>query len=261
MYLTDDIFKTTDAAADGHPYHSLPIQPMDTNPLSPEHLGKRKRGPAGDHEYTTNTAPLKNIKILPTHHHLSPRHDSHPAVDYPSPLPPPRHHHHHHRKPLLPLPRVFAHPRTHRNSTNHHTRPLAVSRPTTTATTTKPPPPPQTPSSTIDLTPCHRCHRAPRQKRDLDNYSACSACGARTCYICMRVCERRIGCVDRRRGGGSGGAGGSYDDGDGRRRICRECCVETGLEGETWCFECVAVGEMGGGGGSEEEEGEGMVMG
>ncbi|KAL1636135.1 hypothetical protein SLS58_009984 [Diplodia intermedia] len=56
MYLTDEIFKTTDAAATAdHPYNSPSTQPMDSNTPSAEHLGKRKRGAAGDHEYTTNT--------------------------------------------------------------------------------------------------------------------------------------------------------------------------------------------------------------
>ncbi|KAK0660911.1 hypothetical protein DIS24_g2903 [Lasiodiplodia hormozganensis] len=244
MYLTDEIFKTADAAAD-HPYYS---PPADSTQHSADHLGKRKRGAGGD-EYTTNTVPLKNIKILPPHHHNPvdyPYSSADPTALYPSP---PRRKQH---------ARIFAHSRR----TAHHARQSPVTldkhRPvsrlppaTSPAIITRP--------ATADLTACHCCHRAPKQKRDLDNYSACTACGARTCYICMRVCEQGIGC-------GSYTNGHGVDGENSRRKICRECCIESGPEGETWCFDCVALGEGGGGrvanrDGQDEHEGEEMVMG
>ncbi|OMP87596.1 hypothetical protein BK809_0007683 [Diplodia seriata] len=93
----------------------------------------------------------------------------------------------------------------------------------------------------------------------------------------MRVCEIGVGCgrgsgnnnlyATDDGGNGNGGNGNGNEDGDGDvgdadngRKICRECCVEKGPEGETWCFECVAVGG-GAERGEEEAEAEGMVMG
>ncbi|KAF2400514.1 hypothetical protein EJ06DRAFT_433219 [Trichodelitschia bisporula] len=67
------------------------------------------------------------------------------------------------------------------------------------------------------LAPCHVCHKAPRQKRDLESYESCWRCKKRSCYICIRQCEAQCG----------------------GRKICRECCVERGEDGDVFCLDCL----------------------
>jgi hypothetical protein len=75
-----------------------------------------------------------------------------------------------------------------------------------------------TPNIAIRLTPCHICHKAPRMKKDLEAYADCLTCQERTCYICIRRCE----------------AGSSCD-----KTVCKQCCVEEGIDGIVHCFECL----------------------
>ncbi|GME54503.1 uncharacterized protein LTHEOB_11656 [Neofusicoccum parvum] len=220
MYLTEELFETADA---DHPHHSPSKQAMDHhNPQqhSPDHLGKRKRGAAAD-DYTPNTVPIKNIKISPsTHPHPAdhaapPTHILHAAAPDPTTLYP--------SPPRRKAARILAHPRRARPA----------------------PPQPSPKPRDADLTPCHHCGRRPRQKKELESYLSCADCGARTCFVCARVCERWAGCA--------GGAAA--------RRICCECCVERGVEGETWCLRCV---EEGGDDDDDDDDGgvdEDMVMG
>ncbi|KAF2232263.1 hypothetical protein EV356DRAFT_505441 [Viridothelium virens] len=70
-------------------------------------------------------------------------------------------------------------------------------------------------ASTIEK--CHLCNRRPTQKQDLDAFADCLRCQKRTCFVCIREC--------------SGSCWAS--------RICSNCCVEKGEEGDTWCFECL----------------------
>ena len=45
------------------------------------------------------------------------------------------------------------------------------------------------PIAALLLRPCHVCWRRPTTRAVLDGYADCDECGARTCYICLRVCE------------------------------------------------------------------------
>jgi hypothetical protein len=67
------------------------------------------------------------------------------------------------------------------------------------------------------LTPCHICHKAPRLKKDLEAYADCRTCEERTCYICIRQCEV-ANCG---------------------RKVCRQCCVEQGENGDVYCLDCL----------------------
>jgi hypothetical protein len=67
------------------------------------------------------------------------------------------------------------------------------------------------------LTPCHVCYKAPRLKRELDAYEDCWRCHERTCFICMRQCQ--AGCNER--------------------KICRQCSVEQGEDGDVSCLDCL----------------------
>ena len=67
------------------------------------------------------------------------------------------------------------------------------------------------------LKACHLCYKRPTQKRDLDAFADCSDCRERVCFVCIRECSGMCGA----------------------RKICRNCCVEKGEEGDTWCFECL----------------------
>jgi len=67
------------------------------------------------------------------------------------------------------------------------------------------------------LKPCHICHKAPRLKKDLAAYEDCWRCHERTCFICIRQCEARCG----------------------ERKICRQCCVEEGENGDVSCLDCL----------------------
>jgi hypothetical protein len=72
-------------------------------------------------------------------------------------------------------------------------------------------------AATPILTPCHVCYKAPRIKRELDAYEDCWRCKERTCFICMRECQ--AGCD--------------------RRKVCRQCCVEQGEDGDVSCLDCL----------------------
>ena len=119
----------------------------------------------------------------------------------------------------------------------------------------------------IDLSPCHVCWRKPTDKSQLDSYAYCEGCGARTCFVCMRVCEGAEVLQNSRMGIGIGdgafsfefenpvdGQGGILEGGLGeegrkpwekvrieghRGRICSRCCVERGAEGDVWCLGCL----------------------
>jgi len=67
------------------------------------------------------------------------------------------------------------------------------------------------------LTPCHVCHKAPRLKKDLEAYEDCWRCDERTCYICIRQCQADCG----------------------SRKVCRQCCVEHGEDGDVYCLDCL----------------------
>ncbi|KAG9240912.1 hypothetical protein BJ878DRAFT_259921 [Calycina marina] len=116
----------------------------------------------------------------------------------------------------------------------------------------------------IDLTPCHFCRRRPSSRIELDQYSNCEGCGARTCYICMRECEGlavvtpgmylegdydRLACSFERRGMIAGednrDGGGKFWEkrAEHRQKVCRDCCVEIGSEGEARCLGCYRVGK------------------
>jgi hypothetical protein len=71
--------------------------------------------------------------------------------------------------------------------------------------------------TTIRLTPCHVCYKAPRLKKDLEAYADCVRCEERTCYICIRQCE----------------------SGSCERKVCRQCCVEQGENGDVCCLDCL----------------------
>jgi len=132
----------------------------------------------------------------------------------------------------------------------------------------------------VDLRPCHICRRRPSDRAQLDRYADCEGCGARTCFVCMRQCEGDFsgfgvgegvdfegdfdclaGSFERR--GSDFGAGGGERNFEGRegkedrggiweencvmghrRKVCRECCVELGAEGDVRCLGCYRVGEL-----------------
>ncbi|KAE9373423.1 hypothetical protein N431DRAFT_406906 [Stipitochalara longipes BDJ] len=119
----------------------------------------------------------------------------------------------------------------------------------------------------IDLSPCHVCWRKPTDKSQLDSYAYCEGCGARTCFVCMRVCEGVGDFRSTMRGIGIGdgafsfefenpvhGQGETFERGgeeegkkawqkdriEGHRgRICSRCCLERGAEGDVWCLGCL----------------------
>jgi hypothetical protein len=72
-------------------------------------------------------------------------------------------------------------------------------------------------NASISLTPCHVCHKAPRLKKDLEGYADCVRCEERTCYICIRLCE--VGSCEK--------------------KVCRQCCVEQGENGDVYCLDCL----------------------
>ena len=134
----------------------------------------------------------------------------------------------------------------------------------------------------VDLRPCHICRRRPSDRAQLDRYADCEGCGARTCFVCMRQCEGNFwgfgvgeglgldvegdfDCLAGSFEGRGSDFGGdsreevnkgreSEDDGGGiwekerfmghRRKVCRECCVELGAEGEVRCLGCYRVGGL-----------------
>jgi hypothetical protein len=132
---------------------------------------------------------------------------------------------------------------------------------------------------TIDLSPCHVCRRKPTDKSQLDSYSYCEGCGERTCFVCMRACERVAGLESKWMGSlagdgafsfeldspvevgkqgwqicsGRSGEEGTEHLGRGvwhkgrieghRGRICSRCCVERGAEGDIWCLGCLRTEE------------------
>ncbi|KAF2753227.1 hypothetical protein EJ05DRAFT_490282 [Pseudovirgaria hyperparasitica] len=67
--------------------------------------------------------------------------------------------------------------------------------------------------SKVLQTPCHRCHKAPLQKTDLSSYTDCARCTERTCVVCIRQCA----CG---------------------RKICADCSVEEGVDGDVYCLDC-----------------------
>lgn len=70
---------------------------------------------------------------------------------------------------------------------------------------------------TASLAPCHVCKTSPKWKIDLEAYTDCERCSERTCLICSRVCHASCG----------------------RATICSGCCEERGIDGETWCLDCL----------------------
>lgn len=127
----------------------------------------------------------------------------------------------------------------------------------------------------VDLSPCHICHRKPSERKELEGYVDCEGCGGRTCYVCMRRCggwdleerwegdERDGGvawesdemCVERNSVCGDGADEGdermfgmegpwSMDDRKSHRaKVCSQCCVERGKEGEIYCLGCLGAEE------------------
>lgn len=67
------------------------------------------------------------------------------------------------------------------------------------------------------LEPCHVCKTSPKQKSDLDAYSDCERCNRRICLICSRICLGDCG----------------------RKKMCSGCCEERGIDGDTWCLDCL----------------------
>ncbi|RFU24520.1 hypothetical protein B7463_g11813, partial [Scytalidium lignicola] len=127
---------------------------------------------------------------------------------------------------------------------------------------------------TMDLRPCHICYRKPTIRADLDSFAYCERCEKRTCYICIRECERYMGYELVREedehmlpppppsfsftGEESGdlvGALGNLEESmrrklEHRRMVCSRCCVERGPEGEVWCLGCLRSEEVKGWDGS-----------
>jgi hypothetical protein len=99
------------------------------------------------------------------------------------------------------------------------------------------------------LRPCHICHRGPKLKTDLDSYAECARCSQRTCYICIRQCEGRPKASAKDLPEGSAKNDDQHSkttttspnsgDGCGERKICSACCVERGVDGDVWCFDCL----------------------
>ncbi|KAH8820407.1 hypothetical protein F5884DRAFT_47507 [Xylogone sp. PMI_703] len=113
---------------------------------------------------------------------------------------------------------------------------------------------------TIDLSPCHICYRKPTTRSDLDSFAYCESCEKRTCYVCIRECERYMGYdVDKEgededmllqpssfsfAGGEKSGVFADLEKSarrkfGHRRMVCSRCCVERGAEGEVWCMGCL----------------------
>jgi hypothetical protein len=116
------------------------------------------------------------------------------------------------------------------------------------------------------LNPCHICHRKPTKKADLDSYADCEGCGKRTCYICIRECHGR-GLLNEGwpRNNAFGGIRNTdehnlsealgqmeakrlWDELNARghkEKICSQCCVEKGVDGEVHCLGCLRSEEIG----------------
>jgi hypothetical protein len=119
----------------------------------------------------------------------------------------------------------------------------------------------------MDLNPCHICRRKPMAKQELDDFANCESCGKRTCYICIREClgvgdglYERINGVDymveenegvTRSGPNESDAYNVDSRWENRKphghsgRICSQCCIERGTDGEVWCLGCLRT-ESGG---------------
>jgi hypothetical protein len=87
-------------------------------------------------------------------------------------------------------------------------------------------------------------------KSELENFGDCEACGGRTCYVCMRECLEPLGIneehalamsltMDSVTGIDEDAWRQSHTGLGHRRKICSECCVEEGPEGEVWCLGCL----------------------